>query len=172
MLRTKTCLALSVAVLLLAVTGCTNDDLDDSGSADVVLEIETLENPPVSATLDSTSGACIFQVSDWRFGARNLPKNDLAGESGFNDISMTQVTITYQWIGGAVTPQRVVGLGGIIIPVNGTASLELQPIAFDDLNGGLQGSTANLTMLFEGVTVEGSRVSQTVGRQLFIEGCI
>ena len=53
MLRTKSSLTLSVVVMLLAVTGCTNDNLDDGGSADVVLEIETLENPPVTATLDS-----------------------------------------------------------------------------------------------------------------------
>lgn len=173
MLRTKSSLALSVAVMLLAVTGCTNDNLDDGGSADVVLEIETLENPPVTATLDSTTGFCTFTVSDWRFGARNLPKNELAGESGFNDISMTQVTITYDWINPALsTPTRVIGLGGIIVPVNGTASLELQPISFDDLAGVIPGSTANLTMRFDGVTVEGSAVWQIVGRQLFIEGCI
>ena len=45
--------------LLLATTGslvsCTNDSLDDGSGPDVVLEVTTLENQPVTATEDETT---------------------------------------------------------------------------------------------------------------------
>lgn len=75
MLRSKSFKILPLVLLLLAGTACTNDALDDGGSADVVLEVESLENPAVTASLDATTGFCTFTVNTWKFGARALPKN-------------------------------------------------------------------------------------------------
>jgi hypothetical protein len=172
MLRSKPYLLISFVALALMTAACTSDNLDDGGSADVVLEIESLENPAITATLDSTTGFCNFTITDWSFGAINLPKNTLALESGFNDISLTSVTITYDWVNPALsTPMRVIGLGGIVVPVGESATLEFLPMNFDDLNADFLSSSAGLTMRFEGRTVEGSHVQQTVLRQLNIEGC-
>ena len=44
-------------------------------------------------------------------------------------------------------------------------------LTFDDLNIGLAGSTANLTLTFNAVTVEGTTVTTTVFRQLSVESC-
>ena len=44
----------------------------------------------------------------------------------------------------------------------------MQP-AIAEVNAGLAGKTANLTLTFNAITVEGTRVTQTVGRQLHVE---
>jgi len=170
-IRKRSLLLLPLALLAVA---CTNDALDDGGSPDVVLEVKALENPPVTASLDRTTGVCTFTVEDWSFDALNLAKNETAeGSSPFNDITLTTVTIEYNWIDTAVsTPTRVFGLGGVVVPVGGNANLTFQPIAFDDLSIALSSHTANLTMIFEAVTVEGSHLRTTVGRQLSVESCI
>lgn len=173
MLRSKSYLLIPFVALALVTTACTNDNLDDGGSADVVLEIESLDNPPITATLNTTTGLCTFTIKDWSFGAINLPKNELALESGFNDISLTSVTIAYAWVDPLLsTPTRVVGLGGIVVPVGETATLEFSPMTFDDLSVAFQSSSASLTMLFEGRTVEGSTVRRTVLRQLNVSSCV
>jgi hypothetical protein len=153
--------------------GCTNDALDDGDGPDVVLQVEALDNPPVTASLDQTTGICTFTVTDWNYNGKVLAKNSKAEDSSpFNDVSMVGVTVEYNWIDGAVnTPTRTFGLGGIVIPVGGSSQIVFQPIAFDDLDLSISGKTCNLVLTFEGVTVEGTRIRSTVGRQLTVETC-
>jgi hypothetical protein len=191
-----------IAVLAAGAGSCTNDSLDDGGSADVVLEVLSLENPAVTGeaaqsgfcSLDGSvactttadcAGAippaglceaeCVgFVVQEWSATLGNAPKNVLAGgdSTPFNDVTLESVTITYSWLDPAVsTPTRTVGLGNVTIPTDGTSSVTFAPIAFDDLSLSLEGHTANLSLVFRAKTVEGTRITDTVSRQLFVEAC-
>jgi hypothetical protein len=166
-------------VLALAAVACTSDGLDDGDSPDVVLEIEALNNDAVTAQQQQQgaggSGVCTLQINDWTGTARNAPKSEVAGVGSepFNDIVLESVTITYEWLDGvAITPDRVVPLGDVIVPVGGTAQFTFAPISFQDVVApGVQGSTANLTLEFDAHTVEGERIDTVIGRQLFVEVC-
>lgn len=189
-----------LAVALLAVLAgglsCTGNDLDDSDAADVILEVVSLENPPVEVRCQlategqcSVSGAvctsnadcqpgvevcilnqlCQLEITDWDATIGTRAKNSLA-ISPYNDLILQNVTISYAWIDvGLATPVRTVGLGNVIVPVDSSAQVSFAPIALDDLSPGVEGHTANLTLTFNAITVEGTRLSQTVGRQLHVE---
>lgn len=189
---------LVLLILALTATSCTSDTLDDGDSADVVMLIEALTNPAVTAqTSSGTSGACnssgsfclvdsdcglgdfcvippagcTLEVTDWSVTVRNSPKNSVA-EGPFNDIILQDVTIAYAWIGGAVTPTAVVGLGNATVATNETADVTFAPISFDAIAAaGVSGATANLTLTFRAMTVEGTTIYTTATRQLFVETC-
>lgn len=161
-----------LAAVLLMAAACTNDSLDDGGSADVVIEVFGLTNEPVTAQEDQ--GFCLLEVVDWVATIQNIPKNSLAGAESapYNDVRLINVTIEYAWIDpGITTPTRVVGLGDVTIPANGSNSVSFAPIAFDDLTDATRGRTCNLTLTFEARTVEGTRITDSVQRQLFVEDC-
>jgi hypothetical protein len=189
-----------LAVGLLAVLAfglsCTSNDLDDADAADVILEVVTLDNPPVEVRCSlSTDGqcsvggafctsnadcqagveVCIFnqvcqlEVTDWDATIAAQPKNTLAIPP-YNDLILQNVTIAYAWLDPALTtPVRTVGLGNTVVPAQGTSQVSFAPIALDDLTPDKPGHTANLTLTFNAITVEGTRVSETVGRQLHVE---
>ena len=185
-------------VMTLVAMSCTNDELDDGDGADVIMLIESLTNPVVTAqTSSGTSGACnnsgtfcildsdcspgdfcvippvgcTLEVVDWSATVRNSPKNSVA-TGPFNDIVLQDVTITYAWLGGAVTPAAAVGLGNATVATNETADVTFAPISFDALAAsGVSGATANLTLTFRGRTVEGTTITTTATRQLFVETC-
>jgi hypothetical protein len=195
MRRTKGQWLAILAVLAISLS-CASNNIDDPDSADVILEVEQLENPPVetqcslspdgqcsvSGTVcqdnsDCASGVevcvrnqiCQLTVTDWtaRIGAQ--PKNTLAIPP-FNDLILQNVAIHYEWLDAAVvTPDRVVGLGNTVIPAQSSSQVSFSPISLDDLAVVPGGRTANLTMTFNAITVEGTRVTQTVGRQLHVE---
>ncbi len=163
-----------LAAVLLVTASCTNDALDDGTGADVVLEVVSLENPPITAQQAQGEGevGCTLQVEDWTATIEAAPKNSLAGTPPFNDIILHNVTITYNWIdAGITTPTRTVGLGDTRIPAGGVSSVTFAPISFDDLDATLQGHTANLVLVFSATTVEGARITASVQRQLFVEVC-
>jgi hypothetical protein len=189
-------LAMVVLAGLAVGLSCMSNDLDDPDSADVLLEVVQLDNPPVETKCElsvdgqcSVSGAlcqdnndcaagvevcirnttCQLEITDWDATIANQPKNTLAVPP-FNDLILQNVSINYAWLDGvSFTPDRVVGLGNTIVQANSTSSVSFAPIALDDLNLGLAGKTANLTLTFNAITVEGTRVTQTVGRQLHVE---
>lgn len=165
---------LLLATFLIAGVSCTSDALDDGDSADVVLEIQVFDAPAVTASLDQMTMLCTFTVNDWQVSFENLPKNGSAdGSSPFNDIVMQDVTVTYNWINTALsTPARTIGLGGVAVPVGEQIQATFSPIAFNDLTLAVSGSTADLTMLFRGVTIEGTQMFLSVSKQLNIEACI
>jgi hypothetical protein len=175
MLSSKKYLMPLLAVVLLVAASCTNDGLDDGSGADVVLEIVSLDNPAITAQTsgEGGEGLCTLLVEDWTASVMAAPKNSLAVISPFNDLTLHTVTITYNWIDpGIVTPTREVGLGDATIPAAGAASVTFSPIAFDDLDSGtMQGHTANLVLVFDASTVEGTHLRDTVQRQLFVEVC-
>jgi hypothetical protein len=187
---------LAILAVLAISLSCASNNIDDPDSADVLMEVVNLENPPVETQCNlstdgqcSVSGAvcqdnndcatgvevcirnttCQLEVTDWQATISAQPKNQLAVPP-FNDLILQNVAISYAWVDGvSFTPDRVVGLGNIVVPAQSTNQVSFAPIALDDLNAGLAGKTANLTMTFNAITVEGTRVTQTVGRQLHIQ---
>jgi len=160
------------AVLVVAGAACIPGGIDSGSSADVVLEVTALDNPPVTGQVQGT--ACAFTVEDWTATLQNQPKSELATTSPFNDIVLVDVDIVYTFINAAiVVPMRTVGLGDVVIEAGGSNTVGFAPISFDDLlsNPAIQGSTANLELTFHARTVEGATISDTVYRQLFVETC-
>jgi len=171
MLKSKKYLMPLLAAVLLVTASCTNDALDNGSGPDVILEVVSLENPPVTAQQAQQGGLCTLLVEDWTASVQAAPKNPLAIPP-FNDLVLHTVTVMYEWIDpGLSTPTRVIGLGDTTVPAGGIAAVTFAPIAFDDLTAAQQGHTANLTLVFDASTVEGSGVRATVQRQLFVEVC-
>jgi hypothetical protein len=124
---------------------------------------------------------CILEVEDWSVAVTAAPKNSLA-EAPYNDIVMVSVDISYDWVNdsldGIIPPQNI-GLGNIAIPTGGQGNVKFPPIPSDPLNittgtpptSPFEGATANMTMTFNAVTVEGTQIRQTALRQLLIEIC-
>jgi hypothetical protein len=181
-----------LAAVLLLAPACTENDLDDSDS-DVVLEVVTSSTPPVTGEVQlgscSLSGnecltsdncpegeTCILPppgsseclIAEWNFNLANQPLSEGAIESPYNDIVMNRVEIDYNWSDGS-TATTVIGLGGVTVPANGTASVTFYPIAqenflFDD-------TTVALDMNFVGQTIAGQDVARSAAAELFIEDC-
>ncbi len=195
----KSLLAVLGLFLVLAVGSCTSDSLDDGDTADVILEILSFENPAVTAQRQqSTQGSCsvsgnlcdsnadcaqtevclrtqecTLEVQDWSANIQNSPKNALAS-GPFNDVVMTTVNVSYQWVNPVIfTPDRVIGLGNVVIPSMSANQITFPPITSDDLNANpaIEGATATLTLTFNGRTIEGTSISQTAIRQLVVEVC-
>ena len=192
-------LSLAVLLVLLGTVSCTSNDLDSSGSADVILQVIAFDAPFVTAQRQTaTSGTCsgtgtlcqsnaecglndvcvradvcILEVEDWTVTFQAAPKNDLAIPP-FNDVIMTDVSISYTWVDPSIiTPDFVVGLGNITIPAQGTNSIIFPPISSDAINNNaaIEGSTATLRLAFRGQTVEGTTITQVALRQLVVEIC-
>ena len=193
----KSWLILSLAAVFLVAGGCTNDNLDDGDSADVILQVVSMDARPVTANLTtatqgtcSSSGVlcqstadcglnetcvrasiCVFEVEEWSIVLQAAPKNPLAVPP-YNDVVMETVQVSYQWVDtGYSTPTRVFGLAGVTIPADGSNSVKFFPITGQDLLNLDQGITGNLTMTFNGRTVEGTAINGTVGAELYIETC-
>jgi len=192
-------LCLLALVLVIVAGACTSDSLDDGDSADVVLQVVSLEPTAVTAQRETGSGVCSFSgaactvnsdcplgetctgaggcqltVQDWQASFTNLPKNSVAITSPFNDIVLDHVEISYLWqIPGPVIAEQVIGLNAVTVPVNGQASASFPPISSAAVNNdpAVEGNTADLTMIFRGTTVEGSGVSVVAQGQLNIERC-
>ena len=195
----NTLLAIALLAILLGTASCASNDLDDDDAADVVLEIAQMTSPPVTGQREAgTSGqcsvsfvpcqsnsdcglnevcvlpqTCTLKVVEWTANIRNAPKNAVTLPP-FNDIVMQDVTITYQWANPSiVSPPFVAGLGNVTVPTSGTASVQFPPISTDAINGNpaIEGSTANLTLVFRARTVEGTQILQTATRPLIVESC-
>jgi hypothetical protein len=162
---------LFLALAFVAAGGCSHDGLDDGDSADVVMEIRTMETQPITAAQSQGGGGCTFTIVEWTATVANVPKSELAGpdSSPFNDIIVDSVTITYEWLNPAFgTVTRVKGLAGTI-PADETGSISFSPIEPEDIPS--DGVSANLTMLFQGHTVENESVSATAGATLIVNSC-
>ena len=160
-------LLIVAALLSLVTAACTNDALDDSGAPDVILEAGTLDNPPVTATLDLLG--CTFTVETWSIAFRNEAANPIAG-SPFNDVVMDSVQVSYFWFEAPPMSTRVFGLTGTI-PTNSEQSIEFPPIALDDLSLAYASSTANVVLLFTAHTVEGTTIRVQTSGVLNVNAC-
>jgi len=188
---------LLLAVVLLAATACTENDLDES-EASVVLEILGISNPEVQGDTggagqctgdpsipcldnqicaDNQAGTCDFPdalctVTDWTVSVANQPLNDAGLESPFNDIVVISVIISYFNLDGSnYAPDRTVPIGATI-RAGSIGTMTFAPIAFDDIS--TDNTTVNLILAFDAVTVSGEDVEVAGGNgaQLFIEDCI
>jgi len=192
-------LGLLALVLIVVAGACTSDRLDDGDSADVVLQVLSLDPVAVTAQPETGTGTCSFSgaqctvnsdcpfgesctgatgcqltVEDWQVTFQALPKNSVGVTSPFNDVIMDNVDISYSWqVGAPIIGAQSVGLNGVTVPVNGQAQANFQPISAAAVNSdpALEGNTADLLMVFNGTTVEGSRVDVVAQGQLNIERC-
>lgn len=185
---------LVLAVVVLGITACTENDLDES-EANVVLEITGINNPAVTGDIgagtcslnaaiicldnsdcvDQAAGFCEFAlctVADWVVDVRNQPLNEGGMESPFNDIVVSSVRLTYLNIdGSSYAVDSIVPLSATI-EANGTGVISFAPIAFNDLT--TDNTTINVLFAFVAQTVAGQAVNIAggTGAQLFIEDCL
>jgi hypothetical protein len=168
--------------VVLAVASCfaaCNGTIDKEPN--VVLEVQTLTISPVTASQDSVLNTCTYTITAANATFKNLPKNQYASESPFNDIILQNVEISYTWDDGLIAPPRVTGLGGSV-PAGGTTSAQFSVISNADLNvqgpdpndppgTGRSGHTAALELLIHGQTVSGDAVSTETGGTLQVNSC-
>lgn len=167
-------IAFAVALLLLGTLPGCNSNLDDPTSAPVVLEVQNVTIPPVTASFDAITNTCKVTLTNATATVKNVPKNQFAATSPFNDIIMSGVTVTYVWDDGqGATGPVFYGITGVI-PANATGSIQFSVVSFGDLNsgpGGRFGHTASMVLTFSGVLVEGAAVSVTTGGVLPVGSC-
>jgi hypothetical protein len=187
---------LLLAVVLLATSACTENDLDES-EASVVLEILGINNPPVTGEvelgtcsitmslqcLDNNNcpegEVCILpppgggcEITDWTVNVANKPLNEAGMETPFNDIVVRRVLASYTNLDGSLyAPDRWIPVGATI-EANSMGGMTFAPIAFDDLT--VDNTTINVRLGFDALTVSGEDVEVAGGQgtQLFIEDCI
>ena len=173
--RNRRFMMLLLAGLMVAAAGCPeNSLLDDEDSAPVVLEIQVLTSPGVTAAPDTVAGCLspIFTVTEWSATAGNLPKTSGAISSPFNDIDLRDVTITYTCDAGLTCPPtRLFGLTGTV-PANGSVGFTYPPIFLQDVNTTLEGTTLNLDMVFRAETISGESITYVSAAVLQIASCL
>ena len=99
-------LALSVGLIMVGLTGCTGNSIDDAGAANVVLEVLSFDSPAVTGSV-APGGGCAFTVTEWDVNLSAVPINSLVG-TPFNDVVMISVDMVYVWDNGIlVTPPAV-----------------------------------------------------------------
>ena len=191
-----------LALVLLVAPGCTDSDLDDPDDGAVVMQITDLDTPSVegetvSGICTESGQACLSNgdcdpeafpgdtcpvdpsdppectIPEWTATLASALKNELADASPFNDISMSNVEITYDFESVADPEPYNTGLTGVI-PPGGTAQVVFKPITDGRLAAVVdadEARTADVTLVFTGRTEEGSRITRTTRAQLFIEAC-
>ena len=169
MISTKRILAVST-VLVLAGLSC-NTRLDDPTSPNVVLSAENLIIPPVTAAVDTATGACTITITNATATFKNKPKNEPAAGQPYQDITLFRVVVDYTW-DASLPPlaSREFGIGGSV-PANGTATAQFAVIDPLDI-GPYLGSLATLTLTFSGRVVSGETVTYRTGGFLTVNSCL
>jgi hypothetical protein len=171
-MRTYTKIIARTIVLAAAgwFAGC-NYPLDEEPN--VVLEVESLTIPPVTA---SNVGGCLLTVSNASIQLHNKPKNHLSSTSEypFNDVVLDSLHVDYVWDDGVGIAAADFGIGGTI-PAGGTGSVICTVVNLRDLGvvapDNRDGHTAALTLTIRGTTVAGEAVSVKTGGSLNINSC-
>jgi len=164
--------ATKIACLVVAATawivGC-NSALDDASGPNVVMEVENVQIPPITASV-STAG-CTFTITAGTATFKNKPKNAQAITSPFNDIVLRGLDINYVWDDGQGVTVSHSGIAGSV-PANGSATGQFYAVALADLTTPPRdGHSANLLLTFHGITVSGDDVSTTTGGTLVVSSC-
>jgi hypothetical protein len=169
--RNRILVAVAAALAIVSFAPGCNSNIDSASGPDVVMLVENMNIPPVTAATDATSGACTFTITNANATFKNKPKNSLASTSPFNDIVLQDVTVYYDWGGssGATGTPSVFGVGGSV-PADGSSTAQF---AVADVAAvlGHAGETAAMTMTFHGNTVAGDAVSVTTGGSLIVNNC-
>ena len=159
-----------LAASLMMAFGCADGNIDDGDSADVILSVQQLMVPIVTAATDPLTGVCTLTVTDATATLKNDPKNSFASNA-FTDVQMSSVTVTYVWDDPALTtPTATFVVSGTIV-VNGSGSVTFPPVNLGDLDSTFSGHSANLVMVFAGNTVEGTGVTTNGGGVLSVNSC-
>lgn len=173
-MRTNAKIALLLAVFGVVgwLTACS--DLDGPDSADVVMEIRSITSTPITSvpsTADPTS--CVFTITQWTMSVFNLPKNELAITSPYNDVQLDYIEISYDWNNAAITTPTWISPMGGVIPANGAASVSFYPIAADELDPAMAGNAAGISIRLVGHTGAGTgeEVVATSAAQLATNSC-
>lgn len=185
---------------LLALIGCASGPLDSSGSAHVVLQIQDLNTPAVTGSIQGsgvcsedssvscTSDAqcananpaigscigltCIRTITEWAGTVKNVPKNPLAITSPANDIVLTTIEITY---GGTTFTPYIQGLGSVTVPADSSNSFAFDPITFQNLLSAFpdndDSGSLNVIFTIAGETYSNDSVTVIGSRQLNVESC-
>ena len=154
------------------IVGC-NSVIDEANGPHVVLEVENVQIPPISASLDGTTNACTFTITAGTATFKDKPKNGSAISSPFNDIILRGLDINYVWDDGLAMPVGSTGIAGSV-PANGSSPAQFYAIAGNDLTAATtprDGHSANLLLTFHGITVSGDQVSTTTGGTLVVNSC-
>jgi hypothetical protein len=160
----------TVLLVGLMTAGCASNAIDDPDSPNVVVTVQTLTIPPVTAAEDpNNAGACLFTVADATATLRSQPKSEPADNSPFNDTVMESVEISYLWDDGTPMAPAAFGVSGTV-PVGGTASVLFPAVPAGALTSGLASHTASLDLVFRGHTVSGDEVVVPTGGSLTITG--
>ncbi len=188
-----------LALAALAAAGCTGNDVDDGDSADILLQILSLDNPAITegggAGACSVTGApcldsgdcdpadptdvCVFAdacvITEWSATLANEAKSELSGGSPFNDVFMEGVTIEYAWANGFAMAPLTVPLASTIV-AGSTGQAQFFPITGEDLAAlraafPAQSRSANVTVTFRGRIAGGEVATVSAGSQLFVEAC-
>ena len=174
--------AVLVLVALVAASGCTNPQGESEAPVFITVSLEEqpliilVQNPaPVQIpTIELTSA---------------LKDPDAEDPQGMADTQINQYTVTYFRLdGGTIVPPMQTFAAGILVPSEGTATLNNFPIMtassiqqspFDQLlpfNGGIDRETGlneihlGYRLTFYGTTVSGKRVqSQTAVAEIFFQ---
>jgi hypothetical protein len=167
---------LLLAIGMLAVAGCTENDLDES-DADVFLAVLDVDAGPVVP--GATTGVCsldpsitclenstcslqaagncdlsaeiLCELPLWTVNFEVKPLNAGAVMTPLNDVELVDVDVVYT--GGLVIPPRTLEIG-VVIPVGGTGSVSFEPVNINEI-------TADST----NVVLEFSWHARTVGGQ-------
>ena len=167
----RTLLILAASLLLATAVACTSGDYDSGESPDVVLQVQTMTVPPITATLDAVTQTCTFEVTLSTASIENTPKTTGVSFSPANDVLITSLVITYQLDDGFnmapyVTSPRV------SIPAGSSGAVQFLAAPLAELLGtGRDGHSAEMTILFSGVTEANENVQTTGGAALVVNSC-
>jgi hypothetical protein len=159
------------AGLLLVAVSCADSNIDNGDTANVVLEVDTVEITLITSTFDPLFNVCVFQITESTSSLSNVPKTEGAIAEPFNDILITSLTIGYDWDDGATTLPSVTS-PRVVIPAGSSNQVTFLAIPLDDLAADRAGHSAEVTLLFEGEVADGSRVQAVGGGVLIINSCL
>jgi hypothetical protein len=167
-------LVLGTAMLLLVTAACTKSDIDSGNSANVVLEVDSVELAIVTSSFDPLLGLCVFQLTESSATLSNIPKTEGGIEEPYNDILIDQLTISYTWDDGLAMPNYVTS-PRVVIPANSTNEIQFMAVELAEFLQAVpsrEGHSAELTVIFNGAVADGNRVQAVGGGALFVNSCL
>ena len=181
-----------LGLVLLVVPACTDSDLDDPDTGNVVLEVLNVDNPAITGEQDTgycndnpeqeclsndncpINDFCVLpvnpgecEISEWTVRLANVPKTDLATTTPYNDIFVEAVDILYTWADGETSERTA--LIGTTIPAGGTASVQFWPMTQDVIR--MDATTVSLGLIFRAEVLDGTDIEAVSGADLLIENC-
>jgi len=191
MQRSKLLWVSLLVIVLLATAACTESDLDDPDTGNVVLQVLGINNPAitggfgvctntvpaVSCLADSDCPAleicnvgtdAFCTVTEWTAQLQNTPKTAQATTSPFNDVFIANATIFYSWPDGTEF-SRTKTISATIKAGN-TGSVSFFPISQGDIVS--LGTTVDLRVVFNAEILDGTDITAEGGADLFIENCV